>query len=70
MAKKVKQYCSYECRDVGFDCDWRCSDINEDELIKKVEKHGAEVHKKKSTPESILKIKKLIKKTDNPLSWP
>ena len=66
MVKKAKQFCSYECRDVGFDCDWRCSAVSEDELIKKVEKHGAEVHKKKLTPESKLKIKKLIKMTDRP----
>ena len=62
MIEKGKNYCSYECRDVGFDCDWRCSDINEDELIKKIEKHGAEAHNKKMNPEGLLKIKKLIKK--------
>ncbi|MCX6012479.1 MAG: DUF1059 domain-containing protein [Chloroflexi bacterium] len=66
MVKKAKQFCSYECRDVGFDCDWRCSAPDEDTLIEKVAKHGAKVHKKKITAESKLKIKSLIKKTDKP----
>lgn len=70
MVDKPKHFCSYECRDVGFDCDWRCSDVNEEEVIKKVENHGTEVHNKKMTPEAREKIRKLIKRTKDPLSWP
>lgn len=36
--------CSYECRDVGFDCDWYCVADDEEQLIEKVKAHANQYH--------------------------
>ena len=36
--------CSYECRDVGFDCDGVVRAETEEELLQKVAEHAKTVH--------------------------
>ncbi|MBT3363083.1 MAG: DUF1059 domain-containing protein [Chloroflexi bacterium] len=56
--------CSYECRDMGFDCDWYCIEDDENVLIDKVKAHAAEAHGIKNPATD--KISGKIRKPANP----
>jgi len=43
-SKPEGKKCSYECRDMGFDCDWYCVDDDENVVVNKVKAHAAEAH--------------------------
>ena len=42
--KQEGKKCSYECRDMGFDCDWYCVEDNKDTVVAKVTAHAKEAH--------------------------
>jgi predicted small metal-binding protein len=42
--KEEGKKCAYDCRDVGFDCDWHCDADDEHQLIEKVKEHANEYH--------------------------
>jgi predicted small metal-binding protein len=42
--KEEGHKCAYECRDVGFDCEWHCVADSEDQLIEKVQDHSNQYH--------------------------
>ena len=52
--------CSYECRDVGFDCEWYCVEDDEEAVVQKVTVHAKEVHgiEKPNRDKILAKIKK------------
>jgi len=53
---------SIACKDVGMDCQFEATAETEDELIKKVAEHVAEVHGMKTiSAEMIDKVKRAIK---------
>lgn len=56
--------CSYECRDMGFDCDWYCVEDHEDAVVDKVKAHAAEAHNIKNADKD--KILGKIKEPANP----
>jgi len=35
---------TFECKDVGVNCGWKCQGENEQEIIQQVEEHGRKVH--------------------------
>ena len=54
---------SFQCKDMGMTCDWKAEAETEDELLKKVAEHAAEVHDMKEiSPEEMEKVKSVIKK--------
>ena len=54
---------SIECKDLGMDCGFKATAETEDELLKKVAEHAAEVHDlKEISPEMMEKVKSIIKK--------
>jgi len=42
--KEEGKKCEYECRDEGFDCDWRCDADDEAHLHEKVQEHKNQYH--------------------------
>lgn len=34
----------FHCKDVGYDCEWGIEGRSEDEMLRKIEAHAAEVH--------------------------
>ena len=44
MAEKEGSKCSYECRDMGFDCEWYCVEDSEEKVVEKVTAHAAAAH--------------------------
>jgi predicted small metal-binding protein len=56
--------CSYECRDMGFDCDWYCVEKDKDAVVKKVAAHAAEAHNIPNAQKD--KILSKIKEPANP----
>lgn len=54
---------SIECKDLGMDCGFKATAETEEELLKKVAEHTAEVHgMKEISPETMEKVKSIIKK--------
>jgi len=54
---------SIRCSDVGVDCDWKASALNEEELMKKIAEHAKE-HGFTEIPKDLLpKIKSAIKES-------
>jgi len=54
---------SIKCKDVGVDCEFEATAETEEELLKKVAEHAAEVHgMKEISPEMMEKVKAAIKK--------
>ena len=54
---------SIECKDLGMDCGFKATAETEDELLKKVAEHAAEVHGiKEISPDLMEKVKSIIKK--------
>ena len=54
---------SIACKDVGVDCGFEATAETEDELMKKVAEHAAEVHGMKTIPPEVLeKVKGAIKR--------
>jgi len=43
-SKPEGKKCSYECRDMGFDCDWYCVEDDENVVVEKVKAHAVEAH--------------------------
>jgi len=53
---------SIKCKDVGLDCDFEAAADTEDELMKKIAEHAAEVHDMKTIPPEVIeKVKAAIK---------
>ena len=53
---------SIKCKDVGLDCDFEVAADTEDELMKKIAEHAAEVHDMKTIPPEVIeKVKAAIK---------
>jgi len=61
--EKKEKKCSYECRDVGFDCDWYCVEDDEEAVVEKVTAHAVKVHNIKNVDRA--KILKNIRKPAN-----
>ena len=52
---------SIKCKDVGLDCDFEVAADTEDELMKKIAEHAAEVHDMKTIPPEVIeKVKRAI----------
>lgn len=53
---------SFKCADIGLSCPFEATAKTEDELMKKIAVHAAEVHNLKPVPPDMMaKIKKAIK---------
>lgn len=53
---------SIKCKDLGMDCGFKATAETEEELLKKVAEHAAEVHgMKEISPEMMEKVKAAIK---------
>jgi len=53
---------SIKCKDVGMDCGFEATAETEEELMKKIAEHAAEVHGMKTIPPELLeKVKAAIK---------
>ena len=53
---------TYTCRDVGVDCDWKTSGETEDDVMKTIGAHAAEVHPEIDlTPELMAAVRNVIK---------
>jgi len=53
---------SIKCKDVGMDCEFEATAETEDELMKKIAEHAAEVHGLETIPPELLeKVKAAIK---------
>jgi predicted small metal-binding protein len=35
---------TFECKDVGVNCGWKCQGESEQEILQQVEEHGRKVH--------------------------
>ena len=43
-SKEEGKKCAFDCRDVGFDCDWQCVADDEEQLLEKVTMHANKYH--------------------------
>jgi len=58
---------SIKCKDVGMDCDFEATADTEDELMKKIAEHAAEVHDMKTIPPEVIeKVKRAMKWRNKP----
>lgn len=54
---------SFKCRDIGMDCPFETTAINEEEMMKKIAKHARNMHNiMELKPDMVAKIKKAIGK--------
>ncbi len=53
---------TYTCRDVGVECDWKTTGATEDEVMKTIGEHAAQVHPEIDlTPELMAAVRNVIK---------
>ncbi len=53
---------TYTCRDVGVDCDWKTVGATEDEVMKTIAEHAAQIHPEIDlTPDLVAKVRGVIK---------